>query len=767
ALLLGLIVRGLSWWWLRRAVFCGVPSLEDAVHQNRMVALLTGGFPEAALPWGSPLYPYLAAGVTALFGLDLSGLLLAQGLIGLAALPLIAWALRPLLSPRGCWIAALIYGLHPLGAFFEMRLQPMALFVLLLLLVLRLLFLERRGAAGQMLGGLLLGLAFLLQPLPAFALAAAFFWHRLATIGRWRRRATAPTGSRASTSDPSGASASRASAPRTPDAAAVRGGEGRGGWMPLLPIAGAMALLPLLLILYHASLPQGGPTWNVSDAAAFHRSLGPETWGAARATQPPVWQDPGQLAAQANEALGRRLGEWELASFYRDRALQRLLENPVQVVGSLLHRAALLLSRPELPDPVSARHVFQVHAPAFRWGLHLFPLFLALGFLGLWMRRDDPEMRRLWPPLLALAIANLVGTYSAASRWPFFLLLLPAVSTALLTVPALLAAVRRTSSARIVVGIAAALLVLSSLDLPAAHSRYENESEDLRYRAAVALRLQDERTATALLQRALREDPRNTVAHIDLGELYAAEDLRDAARGEYETALEQDPENPRALYNMSEILRSEERYAPAESLAARLVREHPQHPLYLNQYGVIKMVQGQFSDARFLFRRALSIAPDYQVAQMNLRTLDEAERKAPTLAFPEEMIPPRDSPLLALGFAALQALGESDWARADSLTTVAVDSFPELPLAWYLRGGFYYRAERYAEAIPYLVRVVETAPGRALTTQLAARALLAAGEPQRAIALTEESLAQASDPRNRESIERLLDTLRRESSAGP
>lgn len=731
ALLIGLVVRGLSWWWMRRAVFCAVPSFEDAVHQSRLVALLSGGFPESALPWGSPLYPYFAAGLTSLAGLDLSGLLLAQALIGLATLPLIAWALRPLLSRRGCWIAALIYGLHPLGAFFEMRLQPMALTVVLLLLVLRLLFLERRGAAGEILGGLLLGAAFLLRPLPAFALAVAFLWQRL--------RAGAP-----------GASPNRAASGPAP-------------WIRLVPPASAMLLLPLIMILYHTSLPGGGPTWNVSDAAAFHRSLSSDTWGAARATDPPAWEDPPAIRSSANEAMGRRLDEWETAEFYRGRALQRLIENPAQVVGNLLHRAALLLSRPELPDPVSAHYVLDTYAPALRWGLHLFPVILVLAALGLWLRRKDRPMRRLWPALLALVAANLLGTYSSASRWLLVVLLLPPLAAALESLPRFIAALRSERSARITAAAALLLLVLASLDLPAAHSRYEDRSEDLRYRAAISRRLQDQRTATSLLRKAVRVNPHNAVAHIDLGEVYAAEDLRDAAWNEYEAARVYDPENARALYNMSEILRTEERYAEAESLVTRLIRRHRRHPLYINQYGVIKMLQGQFGDARFLFQQALAIAPDYQIVQMNLRTLDQAERDAPTLAFPQEMIPPLGSPLLTLGYAALRALGEEDWAMADSLTAVALDSFPEFPMAWYVRGGFFYRAGRYEEAIPHLLRVVEIAPGRALTTKLAARALVEAGRHDRALALARESLAQAPDERNRQSIERLLSILSRET----
>jgi tetratricopeptide (TPR) repeat protein len=725
ALIVGAALRVVGWLALRHAFFCGIPGFEDAIHHGRCIGLLTGGFPESTLPWGSPLYPYIMAFLSTLVGTEASRILMLQVLLGIATIPLVAWAFAPLLSRRGRWIAALIYALHPIGLFFEMRLQPVAPAMLLFLPALRLLFLRPGAMAATLLGGLALGVGFLLKPLLFFALAVAAVWMRL----RPKRRGS-----------------DRGTVPGHP-------------WTSAAAVTVAFLLLPVVMCLHNASLDGGGPTWNWSDAHGFHRTLSNKTWGASRAGQPPVWEEPGSAHAIANEALGRRLSEWETATFYRDRALQQLVENPLHFVGSAALRAFMLLSKPEIPDPVSATYVLGTYARSLTWGLHLFPLYLLLAALGLWHLRNRREGQALGIILLAVFFTNVLGTYSAASRWFFLIAMIPAAAVGIEILPGLITAARRQRGPRYLLAGGLALLVISALDLPGGSRRYENRSEDLRYSSALAMKLQDRRSATGLLRQSLRENPGSAPAHADLARLLLQEDLREAARGEYQAALAIDPDNQQALYGLCEVLRQEQRLDEAESLAVRLVNLHPKHPLYLNQYGVIKMYQGEFAEARFLLRQALAIAPDYQVAQMNLRTVDEAEREAPSLAFPAEMIPPPESALWRLGQEAVQAREQKNWAAADSLTALGLEESPDEPLAWYLRGAFLYGTGRYDESIPLLTRVVEVVPGRALTTEMVVRALLAAGRNSEAEAIARASLEQAPDERNRQSIERMLESM--------
>ncbi len=61
-------VRVVGWLTLRQAAFTGAPAYNDAIHQTRALSILHGGFPEGALPWGSPFYPYVTALVWSIAG---------------------------------------------------------------------------------------------------------------------------------------------------------------------------------------------------------------------------------------------------------------------------------------------------------------------------------------------------------------------------------------------------------------------------------------------------------------------------------------------------------------------------------------------------------------------------------------------------------------------------------------------------------------------------------------------------------------------------
>lgn len=719
ALGLGLALRLLGWGLLRRAFFCGAPGFEDAIHQNRILGLLANRFAEEGLPTGSPLYPHLAALLSALSGGSTGGLLLVQSLIGAVTVPLVAWAFAPLLAPRGRWIAALIYAVHPLFVFYDMRLQPIVFAIPLLLAGARLvLFATDRAASRLLLGGLLLGLGALLKPLLFLAVAAAGILAALA--------------------------------PRP--AAGQRRPWARAGLLAI-----AFLLLPAIFCVHQATLPGGGPTWSWTDAVGFYQTLQPATWGTARTGDVPAWFSPDAAISEANETMKRELRLWETVVFYRGRALQTLLENPWRFAAQILKRALLLVSRAEVPDPVSPRFVLQRHAVPLAWGLYLFPLLLALAGLGIWRARGTPELRLLAPLGIAMLAVNLLGTYSSASRVYFVLALLPLVVRGAESLPAALRDARRTRAALM---IAAAALILSAIDLPGRMHRLERESEDLREAAGLLMRgAGDRRGATALLRKAIAVDPANPMAHADLAGVLAAEELPDAARQEYEAALALAPDCGPALYGLAEVHRKINRLAAADSVMTRLIRLRPDNPLYLNELATIQILQGRFAEARFLLRRALEISPLYQVALINLRAADEGERRATSLAFPPEMTPAPDSELMQLSLQAANAWRGQQAAAADSLTALALARFPSEPMAWYTRGMFLLQTQRPAEAAALLTRVVRAVPGRALTAEVAASAWRAAGQPEQGIALLRENLAQAADEANRARLERALEGM--------
>jgi tetratricopeptide (TPR) repeat protein len=724
ALLGALAVRVVGWLTLRSATFTAVPTYNDGIHQARALAILHGGFPESTLPWGSPLYPYVAAFIWSILGESAAALFSVQLLLGLATTALVAWALAPLLSPRARWIAAFLYGIQPLGVFFEMRLQPVVWGIALALPVIRLLFWGRTSWWSVLVGGALAGIGFLLQPLPFFALLVAAVWAQC-------RRESAGAGP----------SARRAS------------------WPSAVLIAAAFLVPVGVQCAHHAGVRGGGPVWNWSGAVDFERTQVPETCGTARSTRAPAWFTPGMAQAEANEVAARTLDEWGYAKHFTAQGVRLLAERPLEFIRSLLCRAVYLVNGREVPDPVSPRWVLGRASGALAWGTFVFPVFLLLVMAGLWRLRTDRALAAMLPPILGLVGANLLGLQSCAVRWYLVLAALPAAAVAVEGFRSIVADARTDRRGRILVPAMAVLAVLSALDLPGVTRRHDNPGEDLRAEAGLLVKKQDRRGATGLLQLATHRDPGNAMAHADLAALLVMEELPRAAADEYHAALRIDPLCPAALYGLAEVQRTQGEYAAAESTSLRLLGAHPNNALYLNQLATISMMRGRYDVAAGALKRALEIYPDYQVAQINQMALERAQRETATLAFPEEMTPPEDSELWRLGFEARVAMNTNNSARADSLTRLAVERNPRQPLALYMRGSWLLQAGRAPEASELLTQVAHMAPGRVLTTQMAAQALMAAGRNQEARELVEWSLGQATDGRNRMGLERMLEQM--------
>ncbi len=739
ALAAALLARAGAWLLLRNALFTGIPGFIDAVHAARIARLLAGSFPENHLPAGSPAYPYLGALLGSVTGGSTSGILLLQALAGIGVVVLIAWAFAPLLSARGRWIAALLYAVHPVAIILELRLQPFVFALLLLLPALRWIFFDGRARLSRLVpGGAALGIGFLLWPLPFILVAAAGIVHLL----RLPRARTQPIGQESG--QPSDAEPTSR----------------RRGWGPAMALTVSFVLLPLLFCAGQATLPHGAFTWNWTDAHSFWRTLQPDTYGTARSSGFPAWQDYETARTFANETQAKSLDEKGLLGFYRGRALQSLAEHPLRWIGNLLARALFLLSRPELPDPVSVDFLLRRSAVPFVWGLYLFPLFLTFAFLGIWSRRDRPEMRLLFLPLAALVVTNLIGSYSFATRLLLVVAALPAVVSGVEGLPALRARLRAGERpARVVAAAALVLLVVSFLDPAGAHRRFEDSSEDLREGAIAHLRRGDFGVATNLLRQAIRENPANPLAHAGLGEILTRQELAGAARAEYEASLEAAPGNEAGLYGLAEVHRAEGSFAVAESLMTQLVQAHPNHPLYLNQLATILLMRGDFSKARELLRKAVRISPDYQVAWTNLRAADEAQRRASTQVLPEELSRAMDPEIVRIGSLAAQANERKDSAAADSLTREAIVRWPDNYMVIYMRGAFLLNSGRAQEALDPLMRVARAIPGRGITTAMVAQALVATGRREEAIAFARENLAKAPDSMNRRSIENLLQEL--------
>ncbi len=711
-LLGGILLRVLGFMTLRGAIFCGESWFEDIIHRTRTLSILLTDFPENTLQWGSPAYPYFCALIGRFFGHETTSVFLVQLGMGLLTALLLAWALRPVLSRRACWIAALIYSINPMGLFFEMRLVPVALTSLLLVLIMRLVFWRIRPSSGAAaLGGVLIGLGILLKPWLFIMISLAGLWVLLK-----QARAT------------------------------------------LAAILFLVLILPLPIGFgyYNSTLEEGKFELSGSDSYSFYHSVTGDTWGTARSITPPVWHDKSIADGIAHEALGRQLNEFEVSSFFRQAATDRVLENPINFVGRVMRKVTLLLSGHEVPDPVSPGFVFKTAAPWLSWGLHLFPLLLAVGLLGLTEIEKRKQLNIILPPVIALTLVNLLGVYSCSSRWPLILVWLPAVAIGF-------EGIRKlnpfSGKPRYLLPAVLVILIGSMLDLPGAQSQFENRSEDLRYESARAIKSYDNRRASRLMREAVKADPTNAMAQVDLAKRLIDEDLYLAANKAYETALELDPDNQHALYELGDLLLRDKEYVRAESLAVCLIALHPNHPLYLNQLGVIQMMQRNYSDAKASFNRALEILPEYQVAIINLREVEKSLRTTVSLAFPDEYTPQPNTPLGSFSEAVRVAQGQQDKTEAERLTREGLTQFPDHPFPIFLRGTYFISAGNFQEAASFLTRVTRMVPGRFVLTQSAAQALFETGDRTGARNLIQDNLEQAAGDANKQSLQRLLDYL--------
>jgi tetratricopeptide (TPR) repeat protein len=95
--------------------------------------------------------------------------------------------------------------------------------------------------------------------------------------------------------------------------------------------------------------------------------------------------------------------------------------------------------------------------------------------------------------------------------------------------------------------------------------------------------------------------------HNNLGRIHLGRGEVEKARAEFEKALRLDPKNAEALLNIAAISTSEGRVAQAEQLVRRALQVDPNSVGALSQLAEIRRDQGDLADAERLFREAISI----------------------------------------------------------------------------------------------------------------------------------------------------------------
>lgn len=712
------------------------PVLEDGQYLSQL-HLSNDRFAEPRLPQSSFAYAQLLRMFAGLTAGGFQAVALVQSCLeGLTALLLMLWMARRWGTLAGA-LAGILYAIDPLGGFFAARLQPLTWCGPLFIGALWTIDARtswRSGPGAALLFGTLVGLGAILRPLPFLLLAG------LAANAELRRRRSV-------------------------------------SWA-VLAVVPALVLTGLTLAR-NTQLRDGGPTWGWGTGVAVSQAFDPATGGTPRGLRPPSWQTVDQLSGSVWEQRGGEGTLYDVHRFYLSRGLTQIVERPVATIGTLLTKAAATVGAWPVPDELSPSFLFHRHVPWARYGDFSFALLLGCGLAGgvaLHRARRTPSSPTTADPgtrgptaigtleigLLAVAAACLLGPTSAAARQLALPLLagLGGVWIAGLLGRANAAAFPGNRPAPLSLGVAAlgiSLSVVAGLVSPTAALR--NPAEEYRLSAFVYARQQKNSNSIALLEQARSADPQNQEVRVSLSRAYQQDGLISAANAELEQSLAIDATHRATLVAIAGLEQVRGNLDTAIDYMQQLIQVSPRNPLYLNELGQMLMQQMKVPEARALFVQALTIKPDYLVAQRNLETVETYLRNMENRIFPPEMTLPADHPVNRLVPVVVQLMTEENWAAADSLILEAETALPNHVLPHWLRAAYHMRRGDEARAEQELVICNRLAPGRPAIVELLVALYGRVGRPEDARKIIEESVAAAAgDPERTEQLRKIQES---------
>ncbi len=158
-----------------------------------------------------------------------------------------------------------------------------------------------------------------------------------------------------------------------------------------------------------------------------------------------------------------------------------------------------------------------------------------------------------------------------------------------------------------------------------------NHFDALHLLGVYALQADDATAAFDLIARAIEIDPRQALAHVNLGVTLQKLGRRDDAIASYQRALDLEPRHLTALNNCANTLLDMQRYDDAIAYFERALRIDPAYPEALNNLGYTLIETGRHEEALVCLARALEANPDYVAAHFNranalqyLNRLDQA-----------------------------------------------------------------------------------------------------------------------------------------------
>jgi Flp pilus assembly protein TadD len=681
------------------------PVLEDLDYRTRTLQVFEESATGRTLPRGSVLYPVFAGNVPGVTNGGTRPLAVAQCACEVATVLLLALLVRRRWGQMAAAAAVALYALDPLGAFFAARFSPVAPATFAFVATIYLWDRERSREVPLLplsLGtGLAAAFGFLLVPLPFVFLLALRLRDRILAARR--------TGGR---------------------------------------LAWAAALLPCLfmagfatgILAHNMHLPAGGPTLSWGAGPAIDHAFDPATGGTPRFLRPPAWISDDELRRLTWENLGRQGTEIDIYRTTASRGLRRALENPLSTIGVLVAKAAGTLGAWPIPDALSAPFVAAQSAKAFAGLAWSFAGLLALGAAGFLLLRGDPLRNTLAQGLVAVALASLLGMASAASRQAG-LPLLAALGGGWIAGAAGRAAGRFRRAPLAALGVALLVSIAAGLLGPARALR--NPSEDLRLLAAAFEQTLSWRQAVPVLEEAVKHNPNNLDARVELAAAYVKDALPVAAAQQLETAYRADSTHAGVLAALAAQRRESGRPEEALALMQRLVALRPGNASYLRDYGTWLGEAGRMNEAETALTQAVRLDPTDEAATASLQELVNMRTALENALFPDELRSMADPEFSAALSRMSDAMEQGRWGQADSLLSWAERTRGNLATTHWMRAGYFARRGDTASAISALERCQRIAPGRpGVVTQLT-QLYVESGQTAKVAPLFRESIAAA------------------------
>ena len=364
----------------------------------------------------APLYPYVLALISVVWGADVATIRLVQIIWGSLGVGCLAVGASLMMGRSVGIVAGIMLALYPAAIFFDGAIQKTSL-ACLLVCVLACVLACRCSLLACMATGIGGGLLCLTRE-------NALAWLPLLGLWMWVRRGTAEGGMRnAELSIDDSASTIRRFAFR------MRGGAGRRGYALGAYLLGVgFILVPvgvrnsLVGGAWSVSTFQAGPNFyigNNREADGRYRPL-------VRGHETPDFEQA-DAAKLAEQALGRELGAREVSRYWLARALDDIVSDPLRWLALCGRKTLMVWNRYEVAD-VESLYVYMEYSPLLRvvGSIWHFGVLCPLAALGVWATWG--ERRRLWiyyALILSLAAAVALFFVLARYRFPLVPLLIP------------------------------------------------------------------------------------------------------------------------------------------------------------------------------------------------------------------------------------------------------------------------------------------------------------------------------------------------------